>query len=126
MDSDDHVAREHRRTLLRHLWSTYQATIDGRTKRGDVEVLAEAAARNDWAGVDEIGDTIAELLIAGYRAEQKESPKWRMVRDREIVGLAKIHEEQGLTRTASFERIAHIYGMTPDAVTKVVKRKSKG
>jgi hypothetical protein len=72
-----------------------------------------------------MGPAIAELLRAAYckRAEGA-APADRLARDREIIGLAEIHRAQGMTTRASEARIGAIYGIDPEAVRKVIKRKS--
>lgn len=110
--------------LQRHLWASYKATIDERQKYGDVNLLAEAAERNDWSGAPEMGEEIARLLRHAYVGEKKDraSKHYLVVRNREIVGLAKIHAAENLSQKESFERIAKIYGMSIDAIRKVVER----
>ena len=110
--------------LQRHLWKSYQSTIDGRQHYGDVNLLAEAAERADWPGAPEMGAEIARLLRLAYVGEKegRASKHYRVVRDREIAALAKIHADWNLTQKESFERIAAIYEITEDAVRKVVKR----
>lgn len=110
--------------LFRHLWNEYSRTMDGRANAGDVNILAEAVERIDWRGTPEIGAEIARLLRLAYVGDKDglASKHYRVVRNGEIVGLAKIHATQKLTQKDSFERIADVYGMTVDAVRKVVER----
>lgn len=109
--------------LFRHLWQSYQATIDGRQKYGDVELLAEAAERMTWPGAPEIGATIARILR--IRVVKKKtglnSKHFRRTRDKEIIGLAAIHRDQGLQDKDSHLRIAEIFRMEVDAVRKVLE-----
>lgn len=111
--------------LFRHLWAAYQATIDGRQTNGDVELLAEAAERMEWPGAPEMGRTIAKILrtkvVKGKTGAA--SNFYRVVRDREIVKLAQIHEDQGMTQKDSFECLAKYYKITVDAVRQQVERK---
>ena len=110
--------------LFHHLWKTYQATLDGRQKYGDVNLLAEAAERMTWPGAPEIGPTIAQILRDQIIKNKvgAASKHYRNVREREIEGLASIHFSQGLTAKESHERIAKIYHMTSDAVRKILDR----
>lgn len=110
--------------LFRHIWNEYSRTTDGRANTGDVNLLVEATERVEWPGAPEIGAEIARLLRLAY-VGQKEglaSKHYRVVRNGEIAGLAKIHVTQKLTQKESFERIADIYGMTVDAVRKIIER----
>lgn len=111
--------------LLRHLWTAYQSTIDARQTNGDVELLAEAAERMEWPGAPEMGRTIARVLRANVVKDKtgKASKFYRVVRDREIVKLAKIHAEQGMTQKDSYECLAKYYRITVDAVRQQVDRK---
>ena len=112
--------------LFRHIWKSYQETIDGRQKHGDVNLLAEAAERMTWPGAPEIGLTIAQILrdqVVGNKVGAS-SKHYRNVREREIEGLARMHESQGMTAGESHDRIAGIYGMTVDAVRKVLERRT--
>lgn len=115
----DTMAEHHRAALLSFIWRSYTHTIDNRSKAGDVEMLAEAAERNDWAGSPEIGVAIAALLRKAYCNEVKSPPGDSVLRDREIVELAE-------TLGASHATIADIYGIDPRAVSKVIQRKRKG
>lgn len=110
--------------LFRHLWTSYQSTIDGRQTYGDVELLAEAAERMEWPGAPEMGRTIARVLRAKVVKDKigKASKHYKSVRDRQIFDLAQIHIEQGMTQVASYERIALIFEIEADAVAKVVTK----
>ena len=110
--------------LFRHLWTSYQSTIDGRQTYGDVELLAEAAERMEWPGAPEMGRTIARVLRAKVVKDKigKASKHYKSVRDRQIFDLAQIHIEQGMTKVASYERIALIFEIEADAVAKVVTK----
>lgn len=110
--------------LHRHLWQSYQSTIDGRQTYGDVNLLAEAVERVDWPGAPEMGAEIARLLRLAYVGEKegRASKHYRAVRNREIAALAKIHADGDLTQKESFERIAKIYKISEDAVRAVVRR----
>jgi hypothetical protein len=111
--------------LYRHLWSSYQSTINGRQANGDVALLAEAAERMEWPGAPEMGLTIARVLRAKVvKGKTGRAANFaRVVRDREIVKLAQIHAEQGMTQKDSYECIARYYKMTVDAVRQQVARK---
>lgn len=129
MAADDPVTRDPvmREALFRHLWQQYQASIDRRARRGDVDLLAEAAERHEWPGAPGMGARVAELLRAAYcKRTEGEAPADRMTRDREIVGLADIHRQDGISARAAAERIAAIYGMEAEAVRKVIARKRAG
>lgn len=113
--------------LFRHLWKLYVSTIDGRQKHGDLELLAEAAERMVWPGAPELGRTMGatlrELAAKGKTGAGTLSKHHRNVRDREIVGLARIHKQAGLTALKSYKRLAEIYvTLTPDGVRKIVER----
>ena len=110
--------------LFRHLWTSYQSTIDGRQTYGDVELLAEAAERMEWPGAPEMGRTIARVLRAKVVKDKigKASKHYKSVRDRQIFDLAQIHIEQGMTQVASYERIALIFEIEADPVAKVVTK----
>lgn len=110
--------------IFRHLWKSYWTTLDGRQIHGDVELLAEAAERIDWPDAPEIGTEISRLLRLAYVGDKEgaASKHYRVVRNRHIAGLAKTHATQNLTQKESFERIADIFGMTVDAVRKVIER----
>jgi hypothetical protein len=110
--------------FFRHLWWFYQETQDDRARHGDVDLLAEAAERHTWPGAPEIGPAIAQLLRAAYCDHEGESPAERWIRDKDICALAEIHSAQGLSKRASAERIADMAGMSPDAVRKIIARKS--
>ena len=111
--------------LFRHLWRSYQSTIDGRQKYGDVELLAEAADRMEWPGAPEMGRTIARVLRAKVVKDKigEASNFHRVARDREILKLAQIHADQGMTQKDSYECIAKYYKTTVDAVRQKVDRK---
>ena len=111
--------------LFRHLWTSYQSTIDGRQKYGDVELLAQAAERMEWSGAPEMGSTIAKVLRAKVVKDKigEASNFYRVVRDREILKLAQIHADQGMTQKDSYECIAKYYKTTFDAVRQQVDRK---
>ena len=111
--------------LFRHLWTSYESTINKRQKNGDVELLAEAAERMEWPGAPEMGKTIASLLRSQIIKNKtgQASQHHKVVRDREILTLARIHAEDRMAQTDSYETIAEIYNMTVDAVSKQVRRK---
>jgi hypothetical protein len=111
--------------LFRHLWTSYLSTIDGRQTNGDIELLAEAAERMEWPGAPEMGSTIASLLRKKIvKAKTGQASNFnRVVRDREILKLAQIHADQGMTQKDSHECIAKYYKMTVDAVRQQVDRK---
>ena len=114
--------------LFRHIWQTYQATVDGRQKYGDVTLLAEAADRMNWPGAPQIGTAIASILRDFVAKEKtgKASKHYRNVRDREIAALARIHLQAGMTSAESQKRLAEFYdNITPDAVRKIVERASE-
>jgi hypothetical protein len=110
--------------LFRHLWESYQATIDGRQKYGDVELLAQAAERIAWPGAPEFGSTIATVLREKIVEDKSglNSKHFKLTRDREIIGLAAIHREQGLPANESRRRIAEMFRMEVEAVRKVLER----
>lgn len=112
--------------LFRHLWKSYQATIDGRQKYGDVELLAQAAERMSWPGAPEIGSTIAKVLRDKVVKDKTDlnSKHFKLTRDREIVDLAAIHREQGWSAGDSNRRIAEIFRMEVDTVRKIVELKN--
>ncbi len=113
--------------LFRHLWTSYQSTIDGRQTYGDVELLAEAAERMKWPGAPEMGSTIARVLRAKVVKDKigKASKHYKSVRDRQIFDMAQILIDQGMTQTESYERIALIFEIEADAVAKVVTKIKK-
>ena len=113
--------------LFRHLWMSYQATIDGRQTNGDVELLAEAAERMEWPGAPEMGSTIARVLRAKVVEDKigEASKHYKLVRDRQIFDLAQIYADRGMTQIESHQRIALLFKIESDAVTKVVTKIKK-
>jgi hypothetical protein len=111
--------------LFRHLWKSYLSTIDGRQTNGDIELLAQAAERMEWPGAPEMGSTIARLLRKNIvKAKTGQASNFhRVVRDREILKLAQIHADQGMTQKDSHECIAGYYNMSVDAVGQTIDRK---
>ncbi|WP_050524826.1 hypothetical protein [Pseudorhodobacter wandonensis] len=112
--------------LLDFLWRSYAKTFDGRTKNGDVELLAEAAERHEWPGAPKIGPAIAALLRAAYCEKLKgPSPSERLLRDQEILSLMEDFAARGWTSGKLENELAEVYGMDPEAVRKIVKRKQR-
>lgn len=111
--------------LFPYLWARYLETKDGRSRSGDVDLLAEAVERIEWPGTPEMGPEIARLLRQAYVGDKtgEGGAAYRTIRNQEIVGLAEIHRGMGRSERESADRIADIFGMTPDAVRKVIQRK---
>lgn len=111
-------------SLFRHLWLSYEATIDGKQTYGDVGLLAEAAERMEWPGAPEMGRTIATVLRKQVIKDKNDiaSKHHKVVRNSEILKLARLHADAKMTQTESHELIAGYFNMTPDAVRKTIER----
>lgn len=79
----------------------------------------------NWPGAPEMGSTIAKVLRAKVVKDKRatSSKHFKITRDREILGLAQIHADEGMTQIESHNIIAKYFGMTADAVRKTVTRK---
>lgn len=103
------------KTLISQIWREYQDT-------GDKRLLADAVRYADFGNNPQIQEEIATILLksAGKRANYD-----KKLRDRDIVRVHEINLEDGLSITASYNRISDELGLSADAVRKVIEKSAE-
>ena len=100
--------------VIWQLWREYQDT-------SDVSLLIDAVRYADFNGESAIQQEIIKILERSSQGGQY----YKKVRNRDIVRVHSINLENGMTIQESYNAIARVERITPDAIRKVLKKKRK-
>lgn len=100
--------------VIWQLWREYQDT-------NDVSLLIDAVRYADFNGESAIQQEIIKILERSSQGGQY----YKKVRNCDIARVHSINLENGLTIQQSYNVIAKVERITPDAVRKVLEKKRK-
>lgn len=100
--------------VIWQLWREYQDT-------NDVSLLIDAVRYADFNGESAIQQEIIKILERSSQGGQY----YKKVRNRDIARVHSINLENGMTIQQSYNAIAKVEQITPDAVRKVLEKKRK-
>ena len=97
------------------LWEEYQNT-------GDKRLLADAVRYADFGNNPHMQEEISAILL---QSAGKRSDYGQKTRVRDIVRVHKIYLKNGLSITASYNKISDECGLSADAVRKVIEKSAE-
>ena len=100
--------------VIWQLWKEYKDT-------NDVSLLIDAVRYADFNGESEIQQEIIKILERSSQGGQH----YKKVRNRDIARVHSINLENGMTIQQSYNAIARVERITPDAIRKVLEKKRK-
>ena len=100
--------------VIWQLWREYQDS-------GDVNLLIDAVRYADFNGESAIQQEIINILERSSQGGQY----YKKVRNRDIARVHSINLENGMTIQQSYNAIAKVERITPDAIRKVLEKKRK-
>jgi len=100
--------------VIWQLWQEYRDT-------GDINLLIDAVRYADFNGESAIQQEIINVLERSSQGGQH----YKKVRNRDTVRVHTINLENGMTIQQSYNAMAKVEGVTPDAIRKVLEKERK-